>query len=892
MESPVPVENSKFFFSVHPSVMFKLGEDLITDDIQALTELIKNAYDADSKSVDVHIDTTVWTEAYSGEEVSAARAGEINRKRVHLLEQRRALAERHDAGSTGKKASDEAAERLDTLNRELARLPSLLQGKLDIVDGGTGMSLEEIERGWLTVSASKKREMKARGETTAQFNRTPLGDKGLGRLGAQRLGRALDIRTRQNKGQPTHYATVVWEDFANVNSLANVPVNVKSRMDDAMPGTRVSIRGLASHGSWNDKTRSLGERLVELISPFDNEMGLRIRLFVDGDAIDLRDDAARLLNRSGVRYDICYENGVLAITGQMSIENLRPPSGDEKIRHFNELVASDNGHAFLKYLLATEKRRAAALHLEHGTKDRFCRFEVNIPIDSVPSAVRVPSPDGHGLVVADPGPFVARIDGILRTRSAKREYLGTNFESWLNALVGIRVYRNGFGIRLDDDWLGLAAQWNAGPSYYSLRPTNTVGYVNLTASGNAAIEETSNREDLRDTPAFRNFKLLFDQWMKQSQAFQNLLGRGYLAYVKEHAPRASGMKPGFSLEELDAVIETEDKHANDVATALANAEATAAAAATALNIVEAAHVKTSSRAAPTAADDTKFEDALTAGHEALATLTRELQIVTALESRQSERRHLLEVVAERLEEAERQLQDVWEVVSLGVTAEAIAHEVKNLTARLTTRSKQAAKYNDAKLRDTTIGEYIEHVRSSSKSMAQQVSHLDSSLRHVRDRRDDVRLSEAARTAAEFFNEHWKDDGIRVNVRTTADFTARTSRGKLAQVFDNLLLNSGYWVGEALSAQSITEGHVTIEIDAPYVLVYDNGPGVDPTVEEMLFDPFVSRKPGREGRGLGLFVARRLLSSEALTISLDLERNARGNRFRFRVDFATQLEAQE
>ena len=32
---------------VHPSVMFKLGEDLITDEVQALAELVKNAYDAE-----------------------------------------------------------------------------------------------------------------------------------------------------------------------------------------------------------------------------------------------------------------------------------------------------------------------------------------------------------------------------------------------------------------------------------------------------------------------------------------------------------------------------------------------------------------------------------------------------------------------------------------------------------------------------------------------------------------------------------------------------------------------------------------------------------------------------------------------------------------------------
>lgn len=42
---------------VHPSVVFKLGADLITDDMQALIELIKNSYDADATYVRVYIDT-------------------------------------------------------------------------------------------------------------------------------------------------------------------------------------------------------------------------------------------------------------------------------------------------------------------------------------------------------------------------------------------------------------------------------------------------------------------------------------------------------------------------------------------------------------------------------------------------------------------------------------------------------------------------------------------------------------------------------------------------------------------------------------------------------------------------------------------------------------------
>ena len=52
--------NKELTFQVHPSVIFKLGEDLITDDYQALSELAKNCYDADASRSQISIFTNKW----------------------------------------------------------------------------------------------------------------------------------------------------------------------------------------------------------------------------------------------------------------------------------------------------------------------------------------------------------------------------------------------------------------------------------------------------------------------------------------------------------------------------------------------------------------------------------------------------------------------------------------------------------------------------------------------------------------------------------------------------------------------------------------------------------------------------------------------------------------
>ena len=66
---------------------------------------------------------------------------------------------------------------------------------------------------------------------------------------------------------------------------------------------------------------------------------------------------------------------------------------------------------------------------------------------------------------------------------------------------------------------------------------------------------------------------------------------------------------------------------------------------------------------------------------------------------------------------------------------------------------------------------------------------------------------------------------------------------------------------------------------------DNGRGVEEGVEESLFEPFVTTKRSGGGRGLGLFVVRQLLDSESCGILLLPDRNARGRRYAFELDFS-------
>ena len=126
---------TKPHFEVHPSVVFQLGESLITDAIQAVIELVKNCYDADASYAKVIIDTLGKTEL---PESTYPAAG----------------------------------------------------GRIIVEDDGHGMGLEEVQSGWLLISNRAKRDLKEARKTTPG-GRTPLVTRALGGLACSESERRL-----------------------------------------------------------------------------------------------------------------------------------------------------------------------------------------------------------------------------------------------------------------------------------------------------------------------------------------------------------------------------------------------------------------------------------------------------------------------------------------------------------------------------------------------------------------------------------------------------------------------------------------------------------------------------------------------------------------------------
>lgn len=104
------IDMSKVGFKVHASLIYKLGEELIADEVTAISELVKNSYDADSPFVNLIVDP------YFSEEIIEEFKGRIVSRK--------------------------------------------LKGIITITDAGEGMDKKDIINGWLTISNSIKKKMK------------------------------------------------------------------------------------------------------------------------------------------------------------------------------------------------------------------------------------------------------------------------------------------------------------------------------------------------------------------------------------------------------------------------------------------------------------------------------------------------------------------------------------------------------------------------------------------------------------------------------------------------------------------------------------------------------------------------------------------------------------
>ena len=826
----MPRDSAPPRFDIAAAVVFRLGEELITDDVQALVELVKNSYDADATWVNVTIDS---------------------------------------------KSNNDSATQFDNA-----------LGSIVVEDNGRGMGEDAIRSGWLTIASSPKQAQKTKGETTAR-GRTPIGDKGLGRLGCQRLAENVEIFTRGEKELgKEHHIAFSWGDFHKKAKLSDVPIKWKSRTNvRKRAGTRLVLSGIREPDVWqvDEKLDELQRKLSVMISPFEEAEDFNLYLTVDGKSIELAEIHNRLRESAQLQYKLKFDGETLNIQGRARMNYLKPSrKQDQKI--LDAATKRDNGESLFEFLDGRKTKGRPLRFRRARAKGWFVFFSTDRSLDDLDNVRRVRrSP-------VNPGSFRGEIDAVsLESSDAKNTGIGklSEYRQLVRDLAGIRVYRDGFGIRVDDDWLELGRQWTGGGSYYGLRPGNVLGFIAIDAENNANLVETTSREGFQQNAHYENFYRLLTEFVRFSADSQEFLRRGVIDFVKEHQDQRAGVAPdeeyanitrriGKVAKQLTSKKRQIEKHVENLE------RATNVASQTLQRVrgsIESASVK-----------DDELLRTIKKIESDIARVRREddkvwSQVNQAL-AHAAELNTVQEVLDRRWETLDEHVSALYESVSLGLTAEVLSHEINNIADRLAKRSADVARMLKVRMNKPVIVTYVEEVRSCVRAMRKQLSHLTPSLKFVRERRDEIDVNAFVKELTRFYRTKLAANKIRI--RRTADaanFHVKMNKGKLTQVFDNLILNSEYWLKQAIGAGSIESGQISIEVDSSKVRIFDNARGIEESVEDILFEPFVTMKRKGEGRGLGLYVCRQLLETESCAIELLSDRNIHDRKHIFEIDFS-------
>ena len=777
-------------FRVTARTILHLGSDLISSDGVAFYELIKNALDARSPEVRVSVLHRIPFSEYDsllrdlGERREPDERGIMaptgrSRNWRHLRDQAVRAVDK-DAPE-----AEELVTELQSTDNKIEFINALRAGnRIEIDDDGQGMTAETLETVYLTIGTGNRARERERAVQTADEDEDKrpviLGEKGLGRLSAMRLGDAMEVITGTVSDTHWNVLNINWNKFADAadRDITSVDIEAEAgaRKNLERQGTLIRITSLTSDWSYEKLEALAREHFSKLVDPFSRRK-LPLTLAFNGVSVEIPPFASFILE---------HAHGVFNAALEFD------PSGRPRL------------HGLMNYRLRGRRR----------------------PFDYV--GVEIATLGGETTLdtLRRMGPFSLEVYWFNRRVLKKIEGIGdlTTVRRLLDTWAGgVALYRDGYRVNpyggSKDDWLNLDR--NAfSTSGFKLNRGQIVGRARISKARNKYLVDQSNREGLKDSPEKEAFVELLSATME--------LFRGFVVQVDDELSRLNQVPAVDALERFRA----EDDRIEEILPALLTILA---------NSSEGRHLSK------------QFKNALGSLREAAAV------VETAARAQQEERDRVMHLA------------------SVGLLIEILAHELYRATAGgLKT---------------------IAAARSAASPAATSTSLrvLDAQLRTLQKRLRvlDPLATNARQTPEEFELGGWITDivegyaaqNLRANIEITAQIEPRGTKrqvravkGMFVQIVENLLANSVYWIkqqdkyerGAVIGTSEdrpIGRVVVTVEPRQGRVTVTDDGPGIPEDRRELVFEPFFTTKRQKQGRGLGLYIAREIASYHGATLTL-------------------------
>ncbi len=457
----------------------------------------------------------------------------IASERVGILE---LVKNAFDAGATYCNVRIEKIPNLPAVPESLNEFNEFDGPVIVIDDDGDGMTKEVIELGWLRPASTIKtnikerlkveREKAVRDKKLGTFDkflkalkkenrgRIPLGEKGVGRFAAHRLGRCLLIKTKVASNDYEYVLRINWDDFnirdGSYRDLDSVPVVLTRQTPSRKYGPRRSGTRLIIYGGragfelTESEIREINKTILQLNSPNPNPATKAPSFRASFACPQIKDLAQRaaILDPVFRLYGIVNEMGVLDYDYYFEAPNNVPLSPFKSERKTVDLKTRDKNRWFIE---------------NNGEK-----------IWRKPAC----------------GEFYIHLDVWIRDKPWIGNSLDeTAFKKYLQEYGGISLYRDQINIfpaewGSEIDWLSLRQRQimkASNISYYHM-----IGNVEIDQSKNLDLIDKTDREGLIENQAFedltslvRAIVLFIENDYKGKRAEYKHLSGGFIGQARE-----------------------------------------------------------------------------------------------------------------------------------------------------------------------------------------------------------------------------------------------------------------------------------------------------------------------------------------------------------------------
>ena len=550
----------KVSFRVSARTARLIGRENVATSHGAITELVKNSYDADARMCALifrrkypKIPRTLPKDEYE-------YLCQLNQEAAGYFEKKENIYHLSEG------ISESSLALLDTVFDDFL--------ELWIIDNGSGMSSKIIEDRWMVIGTDAKDT-----QSKSTGGRTLTGAKGIGRFALDRLGEKSELYSFNSGNRMMVHWSVDWNSFeGNEKTLDDVEASLEEKLQ-AFPGllsevgldtilpdtvpepneklqdlsynTGTALRLELLRDNWNkQEIAKLYDSLEALLPPSErNDFSIFVyhhedsesRGWLDSFPPDQFDYRLKAIVKANGGVDIRLDRQ------EIDVENIRPSFYELEEVNLSGYTKTDFRKGYYSYSTTLDEL------MKHNEAKVISVANAVGPFEVVLYYIKLSNPTKKNL-----------------ERFPQKSFDASKRRKWMKRSGGIRIYRDEFRVRpfgepetQDFDWLRLGERTAQNPAgvgsktYWRVPPQQVAGTIHITRNGNPQLADQSNREGIMNEHAFASFRDIIVVLIGEFEKDRNRIYRNFNKAYKIDNPKE------FELEKTEKyakeILDTPDK---------------------------------------------------------------------------------------------------------------------------------------------------------------------------------------------------------------------------------------------------------------------------------------------------------------------------------------------